>query len=132
VAHAIERALSEAGVTSGEIEFVAGAGSGNRLGDASEGRALAAVFGDDGPAATSVTAALGHLGAGAGPVNAAVAALAIDRAVMPPTLNLTNVDPACGGVDWIAGQARPAPVRHAVALARGLEGQNVALALRAI
>jgi 3-oxoacyl-[acyl-carrier-protein] synthase II len=45
---------------------------------------------------------------------------------------LDNLDPACDGVDWTAGKARETPVRQAVALARGLEGQNVALVLRAV
>jgi 3-oxoacyl-(acyl-carrier-protein) synthase len=50
---------------------------------------------------------------------------------VPPTLNLEHVDPACAGIDWIAKEARETPVQVAVALARGLEGQTVTLALRA-
>ena len=53
------------------------------------------------------------------------------RGAVPPTLNLEHVDPDCTGIDWIAKEAREAPVQVAVAVARGLEGQNVALALRA-
>ena len=50
---------------------------------------------------------------------------------MPPTLNLEHLDPAATGIDWIAKEARETRVEVALALARGLEGQNVALALRA-
>jgi 3-oxoacyl-[acyl-carrier-protein] synthase II len=46
-------------------------------------------------------------------------------------LNLKTIDPACAGIDWIADNGREARVGEAVALARGLEGQNVALMLRA-
>jgi 3-oxoacyl-[acyl-carrier-protein] synthase II len=46
-------------------------------------------------------------------------------------LNLTNGDPACQGIDWVPGEARSLRVDHALALARGFEGQNVALLLRA-
>ena len=49
---------------------------------------------------------------------------------MPPTLNLENLDPDCDGVDWVRDEAREAEAELALALARGLEGQNVALALR--
>jgi 3-oxoacyl-[acyl-carrier-protein] synthase II len=134
LADAITRALREAGTSPLEVDYVAGGGSGSLAPDASEGSALRTVFGADGegPHVSSVTAAIGNLGAAAGAANAAVAALALDRQVMPPTLNLENPDPACAGIDWIADGAREAPVREALALARGLEGQNVALALRTI
>lgn len=134
LADAIERALCEAGSRAEQVDYVSGGGSGSLCGDASEGHALQAVFGEDGaaPSASSVTAATGNLGAGGGPANVAVAALSIERQVMPPTLNLKTLDPACTGIDWIADHAREAPVREAVAVARGLEGQNVALALRAV
>ncbi len=134
LAHAIGAALRGTGESARAIDYVASHGSGTRRGDASEAHALRAVFGDaDGaPLVSSVKPATGHLGAGAGALNLAVAALAVHHQQAPPTLNLTSPDPACGGIDWIAGQAREAPIRQALALARGLEGQNVALAVRAV
>lgn len=136
LAQAIRKALAEAGVEPGAVGYVAGNGTGSPCGDASEGRALSLVFGADAngasPAASSITAATGHLGAASGSANAAVAALALSQGRMPPTLNLTNPDPACEGIDWIAGNAREAQPGEALALARGLEGQNVALVLSAV
>jgi 3-oxoacyl-[acyl-carrier-protein] synthase II len=132
LASAIGKALREAGTEARDVSYVVGNGTGSPRGDASEGRALRAVFGENGtaPAASSITAATGHLGAAAGSANAAVAALAVAHQIMPPTLNLQTPDPACQGIDWIAGGAREARVGETVALARGLEGQNVALVLR--
>ncbi len=102
------------------------------LGDASEARAFRAVFGGRRDLlASSVKPATGHLVGGAGALNAAVAALAVSRGAVPPTLNLDELDPACDGLDWVPGAAREAQVGLALALARGLEGQNVALVLRA-
>ena len=75
--------------------------------------------------------AAGHLCAGAGALNAAVAALAVHHGAMPPTLNLERPDPGCDGIDWIPNEAREEEVRQSLALARGFEGQNVALAFRA-
>jgi 3-oxoacyl-[acyl-carrier-protein] synthase II len=134
LAHAICAALRAAGETAQDVDYIAAHGSGTRRGDASEGQALRAVFGaaDGGPMVSSVKPATGHLGAGAGALNLAVAALAVHHRQAPPTLNLASPDPRCGEADWIAGAAREAPVRNALALARGLEGQNVALAVRAV
>jgi len=131
LAAAIRSALDEAGSKPEEVDYVATHGSGTRAGDASEARALRSVFGEDGQLASSVKASTGHLIGGAGALNAAVAALAISEGVVPPTLNLERPDPECEGVDWVPREARRTQVRQAVALARGLEGQNVAVAIRA-
>jgi 3-oxoacyl-[acyl-carrier-protein] synthase II len=128
LARAIEAVLEDAGYAPGDIDYVASHGSGTPLGDRSEGRALNAVF-DGGLRASSVKPATGHLVAAAGSLNVAVAALAIHEGIVPPTLNLARPDRACAGIDWTADGARETRVRRALALARGLEGQNVALAL---
>jgi 3-oxoacyl-[acyl-carrier-protein] synthase II len=130
LADAIRSALREAGTD--KIDFVVAHGSGTRRGDASEAAGLRAAFNGSGPAATSIKPATGHLGAAAGAANAVVAALAIDRGQLPPTLNLKTIDPACAGIDWVTDQAREAALEWALAVARGLEGQNAALVLRAV
>jgi 3-oxoacyl-[acyl-carrier-protein] synthase II len=131
VAAAAERALKAAGVASDSVGYVAAHGDGTRDSDASEAAGLRQAFGVDGLAASSVKPATGNLVGAAGALNAAVAALALARQTVPPTLNLEHLDPACGGIDWIAKDAREVRVSVALALARGLEGQNVTLALRA-
>ena len=130
---AVGRALEAAGAEPSEVDYVAAHGAGTRAGDASEAAALREVFGaGDGPLASSVKPATGHLVGAAGALNLAVAALAVARGTVPPTLNLENLDPDCAGIDWVPAEARDAEVGLALALARGLEGQNVALALRAV
>src|SRR4051794_15129653 len=130
---AIEGALREAETKAEDVAYVAAHGSGTALGDVTEAAALRTVFGSSNvTAASSVKPATGHLCAGAGALNAAVAALAVHHGAMPPTLNLKNSDPTCNGVDWIPNEAREAEVRQSIALARGFEGQNVALAFRAV
>ena len=124
---AIGHALREAEADS--VDYVAAHGSGTTKGDSSEGRALRAAL-PNGAAASSVKPATGHLVGGAGALNAAVAALAVHHGVVPPTLNLQSPDPACDEIDWIPREARELRVERAMALARGFEGQNVALAMR--
>jgi 3-oxoacyl-[acyl-carrier-protein] synthase II len=133
IAQAIGAALREADAPAPDVDYVAAHGSGTRLGDASEAAALRRVFGDAGGfLASSVKPAVGHLVAAAGALNAAVAALAIERGAAPPTLNVDEVDVSCAGIDWVAHERRDARVGLALALARGLEGQVVALAMRGV
>lgn len=133
LARAIGGALDEAGLSPAAVDYVAADGCATALGDASEAAALISALGPAASrvAASTVKAATGHLLAGAGALNVAVAALAISQGMVPPTLNLTNVDPRCEGIDWVSGKARELEVRHAVAIGRGLEGQNLALAMAA-
>lgn len=132
--HAVRGALDEARLDPGGIDHVAADGDATGSGDASEAAALHVALG---PAAATVTAssvkaATGHLVAGAGALNVAMAALAVHHDEVPPTLNLADVDPACAGIDWVPGEARSTPVRQALALARGPQGQSVAIAVRAL
>jgi 3-oxoacyl-[acyl-carrier-protein] synthase II len=133
LAHAMRAALREAGAPAEAIQYVASHGSGTRLGDRSEARALRGVFGPaaDGLAASSVKPATGHLAGAAGALNVAVAALAVHGQAVPPTLNLEHPDPRCL-LDWVPLEGREMKVEQALAVARGFEGQNVALALRAV
>ena len=130
VAATVERALRSAGSSPREIDYVAAHGTGTKNGDASEAAGLRTAFGEGEAVASSVKGATGHLMGAAGALNAALAALAVSRGAMPPTLNLNDLDPDCQGVDWVPNEAREAPVHQALALARGLEGQNVALVFR--
>ncbi len=133
LAQAIGAALREAACPPEAVGYVATHGCGTILGDRSETRGLRRAFGAavGQLAASSVKAATGHLCAAAGALNVGVAALALHHQVAPPTLHLAHPDPECD-LDWIPNEARAIRTDHALALARGLEGQNVALALRAI
>jgi len=130
LAAAVARALEQAGASAGDVGYVAAHGAGTRDGDASEAAALRTALGSNGAVASSVKAATGHLVAAAGALNVALAALALRHGKVPPTLNLANLDPDCAGLDWVPGEARDVDAEVALAVARGLEGQNVALALR--
>ena len=130
VAAAVAASLREAGVGAGDIGYVAAHGSGTRLGDPGEAHGLQKVFGSGGgTAASSVKGATGHLIGGAGALNAAVATLALHHRTMPPSLNLEQTDPACD-FNWVTKTAQPLTLDHAIAVARGLAGQTVAVAVR--
>jgi 3-oxoacyl-[acyl-carrier-protein] synthase II len=129
VVHAMRGALRTAASAPEEIDYLAVHGSGTPLGDVSEARAIRRVFGGGRmPAASSVKPATGHLVGGAGALNVAIAALAVHGDTVPPSLNLDHVDPECHGA-WVRGAGQELRVGAALAIARGVEGQAVALAL---
>ena len=85
---------------------------GTRAGDASEAAALRAVARRRTARCASSVKARHRPPGRRRPARSTwrVAALAIDRGAMPPTLNLENLDPACEGVDWVPNEAREAEV----------------------
>lgn len=130
LAGAIRRALSEAGLEPAAVGAIVAHGSATRLGDSSETAALREVFGRGRqPLATAIKPATGHMIAGGGALNCAVAALSLYEQRLPPTLNLDKVDPACS-FNWLTGSAADVRAGAAVAVARGIEGQAVALSMR--
>jgi 3-oxoacyl-[acyl-carrier-protein] synthase II len=130
--HAMRRALGEAGRTPADVDYVAAHGTATPLGDQSEATALRTVFRDvRQPPASSVKPATGHLVGGSGALNVTIAALAVHGGAVPPTLNLEDPAPE-SAYDWVPLTARELPVRTALAVARGLEGQNAVLALHAV
>ncbi len=64
-----------------------------------------------------------------GAVECALTALAVADGRVPPTINLTDLDPECGGVDHVVGAARDVRLEAALSTNNGLGGHNAALVL---
>lgn len=91
----MQRALKDAGLEPEEIDYINAHGTATPLGDISEAAAIVQLFGDHAyklnvSATKSMT---GHLLGAAGAIEAIAAILAIRDQVVPPTINLENVDP---------------------------------------
>ena len=101
--------------------------------DAAETQAVKQVFGPHAYALaiSSTKSVMGHLLGAGGAVEAALTVLAIDREVLPPTINLDVPDPACD-LDYVPGTARPARVDVAMSNSFGFGGANVSLVFRRI
>ena len=130
-AECIRLAINDAGIGAERIGYVNAHGTGTPYNDQAETSALKRVFGEHAArvAISSTKSMTGHLLGAAGAVEAAYTALALERGVLPPTINLDEPDPACD-LDYVPNQSRPARLEAAVSNSFGFGGTNVALAFR--
>ncbi len=128
---AMRRALADAAAAPDEVDYLNAHGTSTPMNDRSECAAIRAVFGTHAPAVavSSTKSLMGHLIAGAGAVEAAICALAIQRGVLPLNANLRERDPDCD-LNFVCDRPRSARVRVAVSNSFGFGGANSCLVLR--
>jgi 3-oxoacyl-[acyl-carrier-protein] synthase II len=126
-------ALADADMAPTEIGYINAHGTGTPFNDESETRAVKRVFGDHARrlAVSSTKSMTGHLLGAAGTIEAAYTVLALDRGVLPPTINLEEPDPACD-LDYVPGAARRMQVAAALSNSFGFGGTNAALVFRRV
>jgi 3-oxoacyl-[acyl-carrier-protein] synthase II len=125
------RALEDAGAQAGDVGYINAHGTSTPFNDKIETLAIKGVFGTNGsvPPISSTKSAIGHLLGAAGAVEAVASLAAIERGVLPPTLNLTEPDPECD-LDYVPDGPREAPGLQAVlSNSFGFGGQNATLVL---
>ncbi|HEY4028418.1 MAG TPA: beta-ketoacyl-ACP synthase II [Candidatus Dormibacteraeota bacterium] len=127
---AMRRALSKAGIEPDAVDYVNAHGTSTKLGDLAETRAIREVFGahSERLAVSSTKSMHAHLLGAAGAMEAAACVLAIDRGLIPPTINLDEQDPECD-LDYVANRARPATVDVAMSNSFGFGGHNATLVI---
>jgi len=123
---AMSLALGSAAMASGEIGYVNAHGTGTPQNDRIEALALARVFGEGRVLVSSSKSLVGHTMAAAGSVEAIATILALEHGLVPPTANLTEIDPGVP-FDCVPGTARPADLDAALSNSFGFGGQNVSL-----
>jgi 3-oxoacyl-[acyl-carrier-protein] synthase II len=128
---AMRQALCAARTKPEAVDVIFAHGTGTPLNDATEARAIKAVFGDHDRRmpVTATKSMLGHLLGASGAMSALAATLAIRDGIIPPTINLEHPDPECD-LDYVPNVARRIPVQAAMVNAFGFGGQNVAVLLR--
>jgi 3-oxoacyl-[acyl-carrier-protein] synthase II len=132
-AEAMRQAFADAQVNPADVDYLNAHATSTPRGDAAEAHVLAEVFGEAvrRVPVSSTKSMTGHLLTGAAAVEALACLVAIDRSVLPPTINLTDPDPECN-LCHVANQALPQPVRVAVSNSFGFGGSNTCLVLKAV
>ncbi len=125
-------ALKDAGLTPAEIDYVNPHATATPVGDRNECTALREIFGEYAAKlkVSGTKSMTGHLLGAAGAAEAIFSVLAIRDGIIPPTINLTEVDPACTGLDLVANQARKATVRTVLSNSFGFGGTNASLVFK--
>ncbi|EFG74801.1 Beta-ketoacyl synthase, N-terminal domain protein, partial [Mycobacterium parascrofulaceum ATCC BAA-614] len=125
--YAMSRAIQRAGLTPADIDHVNAHATGTTVGDLAESKAINNALGCNKPAVYAPKGALGHSVGAVGAVESILTVLALRDQVIPPTLNLENLDPAID-LDVVAGKPRQGKYRYAISNSFGFGGHNVALA----
>ncbi len=126
-------ALADAGLAPEQIGYVNAHGT-STAADAIESQAIRRVFGahsDQGLMVSSTKSMHGHLLGAAGAVEGGLCCYALQRGVIPPTINLDDPDPACD-LDYVPHQARQVQVEHALSNSFGFGGTNACLVFKRV
>jgi 3-oxoacyl-[acyl-carrier-protein] synthase II len=118
-------ALDDAGMNPEDVDYINAHGTSTPAGDIVETIAIKGVFGDHARKlmVSSTKSMSGHLLGAAGGFEFGVSVLAINRGIVPPTVNLDNPDPE-NDLDYVAHEAREVPIKIALTNSFGFGGTN--------
>jgi 3-oxoacyl-[acyl-carrier-protein] synthase II len=131
-ARAMRMALDDAGVAPEEVGYVNAHGTSTAAGDSAETRVLKLALGEEKAYRTPVSStkgATGHCLGAAGAIEAIFTAFALQRGVLPPTINQFTADPECD-LDYIPNEAREEQVEIGVSNGFGFGGHNACVVFR--
>lgn len=123
-------ALDDAGLSPEAIQYINAHGT-STAADAIETHAIRQVFGAHAHKlqVSSTKSMHGHLLGAAGSVEGAICCLALQRGVLPPTINLDDPDPECD-LDYIPHEARRVEIEYALSNSFGFGGTNACLVFK--
>ena len=130
-AASIKMALGEAGYTSDDVLYINAHGTGTALNDVSETAAFKHALGEDAYKAhvSSIKGSTGHMLGAAGAAEALASVLALKNGIVPPTINLDEVDPECD-LDYTPNTPVKAELTIAISDSLGFGGHNGCVAFR--
>ncbi len=128
---AMRAALTDAGLSTSDVDYINAHGTGTVANDANEVRAIEEVFGEEAEALalSSTKSWHGHTIGAAGAIEALATILAIHRGVLPPTIFSPPLHPDCD-LDIVRNESRPAQIRAALSNSFAFGGLNAVLAFR--
>ncbi len=123
--------LSDANMLPEDIDYINAHGTSTISNDRIETLAIKKAFGEHARklAISSSKSMLGHMLGAAGAVEAAIAALALQQGIIPPTINSEALDPECD-LDYVPNKARKKNIQAALSNSLGFGGINASLVFR--
>ena len=132
-ANAMRLALADAQMNPDEIDYINAHGTGTRVNDVVETKAIKTVFGEQAKKlpVSSSKSMHGHVMGASGAIELVAAIEAMQQGVVPPTANYTEPDPECD-LDYVPNQAREMPVRAALSNSFAFGGMNAVLVVKRV
>ena len=123
--------LEDGDLDPNEVDYINAHGTSTPQGDVAETQAIKHVFGERAAkiAVSSTKSMTGHTLGAAGAIESVYTVLAIERAMVPPTINYEHPDPECD-LDYVPNRPRPAKIRIALNNSFGFGGTNTTLAFK--
>jgi nodulation protein E len=130
-ANAMKWALRDAGVEPEAVDYINAHGTGTQSNDVTESQAIRTVFGPraENIPVSSTKAAHGHTLGAAGAVEAVATLLSLRHGIVPPTANVSAIDPACA-IRVVHAEALEANLEIALSNTFAFGGLNASLLLR--
>ena len=128
-ARAIAAAMADAGVRPDDVDHVNAHATSTPVGDTSETRILKQAFGERRAYEIPISAikgATGHCLGASGAIEAIACMFAVERNMLPPTINLEHPDPECD-LDYVPNTCREHKTEIAITHNFGFGGHNAAL-----
>jgi 3-oxoacyl-[acyl-carrier-protein] synthase II len=122
----MSNAINDAELESTDIDYINAHGTSTPLGDIAEAKAITRVFNNQLPSISSTKSMTGHTLGAAGAIESIFSILAINDGIIPPTINLDNLDPECG-LDFTPHEAKEKMVKIAMNNSFGFGGTNSTL-----
>ncbi|MCX8586952.1 MULTISPECIES: beta-ketoacyl-ACP synthase [unclassified Gilliamella] len=107
----MEQALQQARLDPKQIGYISAHGTATARGDIAESNAVANIYGNQTPI-SSLKSYFGHTLGACGAIEAWLSVEMMHNGWFNPTINLENVDPACGDLDYIVGSGRNLDIEY--------------------
>jgi 3-oxoacyl-[acyl-carrier-protein] synthase II len=129
----MKNALKVAGVAPDQIDYLNAHATSTPLGDALESKAIENLFGEHATShkllVSSTKSMTGHLLGGAGGLEAGITVMALQEQMVPPTMNIVELDPQCR-LNYVPNKAQAAKIDYALSNSFGFGGTNGSLVFK--
>lgn len=128
---AIRNCLKEANKTPKDVDYINMHGTSTHLGDIAESNTVARIFGDatqnTNLCVSSTKSMTGHMLGAAGSIETIISVKTMSESVVPPTINIVELDPEVANLDYVRDKAKKKDVKVSLSNSFGFGGHNAVL-----